>query len=126
VPLFSTPPPAPPQPPAISQCTTADGQAVPRCAKYVYKHADKNVEARFAGDVRIDLKSVDVLTVPAGSSAVVEERAGKSSRVLSVEHGKTTYAVDGAAQPFDDAGRRWLREVLSSMPARPVPPTPTR
>lgn len=120
MPLFSVPP-VPPQPPAITQCTTAEGHAVPRCAKYVYKHLDRSIDARFTGDVRIDPKSDDVLTVPAGASAIVEEH-GQTSRRLSIENGTTTYAVNGVAQPFDAAAHRWLREVLSSMPARPVPP----
>lgn len=118
-------PPVPPPPPAISQCMTVDGQAVPKCAKYIYKHLARSIEAQFVGSVLIDLKSDDVLDVPADSSATIEERTGKPLRRLSVENGKTTYIVDGLERPFDAAARKWLREVLSTMPARPVPPPAT-
>ena len=121
MPLFTTPP-VPPQPPAIIRCTSDDGRVVAGCAKYDYKHQQNSVQAQFTGSVRIDPKSEDVVIVPAGGTAVIEERAGKKVRRFSVENGKTTYTVDGAARPFDAAARKWLRDVLSTMPATPVPP----
>lgn len=125
MPLFTVPP-VPPQPPATVQCMTADGQGVPECAKYIYKHLQRSIEARFTGDVRIDPKSDDVIAVPADASATIEERTGKSLRRLTIENGKTTYVVNGFERPFDRAARKWLRDVLRTMPARPVaPPKPS-
>jgi hypothetical protein len=121
VPLFALP--VPPQPPAVVRCTDADGQVVPQCAKYLYNHRGRSIDARFTGDVRIDLKSDEVVAVPAGASAIIEEHAaGKPARRLTLESGKTSYTVNGIEQAVDASTRKWLREVLSSMPARPVPP----
>ena len=120
--LFTVPP-VPPQPPAIIRCTTADGRVIADCAKYVYMRQHKSVEARFTGSVRIDPKSESVVIVPAGSTATIEERAGKSVRRFSVENGTTTYSVDGVTRRFDGTARQWLRDVLSTMPATPVPPS---
>lgn len=119
---FHAVPPVPPQPPAIIQCTTADGHTVPRCAKYDYKHRGASIDARFTGDVRIDLHSGEVVTVPAGASASIDERTGKSSRRFSIENGKTSYVINGVEHPFDAPAHEWLRDVLSTMPERPVPP----
>lgn len=116
-------PPVPPQPPAIIRCTSADGRVIADCAKYVYTRQQKNVEARFTGSVRIDLKSEGVVIVPAGGTATIEERAGKSVRRFVVEDGKTIYTVDGVTRSFDGTARQWLRDVLSTMPATPVPPS---
>ncbi|HYC89366.1 MAG TPA: hypothetical protein VEO54_09165 [Thermoanaerobaculia bacterium] len=121
MPLF-TPPPVPPTPPAIVRCISADGTVISDCAKYEYKRQQNSVSARFTGGVRIDLKSDDVVIVPANGTATIEERAGRTVRSFAVENGKTTYTVDGTARPFDAAARQWLRDVLSTMPARPVPP----
>jgi len=121
MPMYALPP-VPPPPPAIVQCTTADGHVVPQCAKYDYKHAGSSVSARFSGDVRIELKSAEVVNVPAGGSAVIEERTGSSSRRFSIEDGRTSYVVNGVEHPFDAAARQWLRDVLRTMPERPVPP----
>ena len=123
MPLFSTAPPVPPQPPSVSQCRSAEGNVIPECATYTFLHQQKSVQARFSGKVVIDLKSDDVLSVAAGGTADVEESAGKSSRRLTVANGKTTWFVDGAERPFDANAKHWLREVLSTMPARPVPPS---
>ncbi len=121
MPLFT--PPVPPAPPAVVRCTDANGQVVPKCAKYLYNHGGRGIDARFTGDVRIDLKSDEVVAVPAGASATIEERApGKPTRRLTVENGKTSYTVNGTQQAIDASTRQWLREVLSAMPARPVPP----
>lgn len=117
-----TAPPVPPQPPAVVRCTTADGQVVSDCAKYVYKHQQNSVEARFTGSVRIDLNAAEVVIVPAGGTATIEEQAGKQVRRFSVENGKTTYTVDGVEKTRDASTRKWLRELLGNMPARPVPP----
>ncbi len=122
MPLFALPP-VPPQPPAVVQCTTADGRAVPKCAKYIYNHRGRSIDARFTGDVRIDLKSDEVVAVPAGASATIEERApGKPTRRLTLEAGKSVYTVNGLEHAVDASTRQWLREVLSNMPDRPVPP----
>ena len=121
--VFLATPPVPPQPPAIIRCTSADGRVIADCAKYVYTHQQKSVEARFTGSVRIDPQSEGVVIVPAGGTATIEERAGKSVRRFSVENGETTYSVDGATRSFDGAARQWLRDVLSTMPATPVPPS---
>jgi hypothetical protein len=115
VPLFAIPP-APPQPPAIVQCEA------PRCAKFLYLHRGRSIDARFIGDVRIDLQSEDVLAVPAGASVTIEERTGKPSRRLTIAEGKTVYTVNGVEKPFDTTARQWLRQVLSTMPERPTPP----
>lgn len=115
-------PPVPPQPPAIIRCTTAEGRIIADCAKYVYTRRQNSVEARFTGSVRIDPKSEGVVIVPAGGTATIEERAGTSVRRFSVENGKTTYSIDGATRSFDGTARQWLRDVLSTMPATPVPP----
>lgn len=120
---FLTTPPVPPQPPAIVRCTSADGRVIADCAKYLYTHRQKSVEARFTGSVRIDPQSEGVVIVPAGGTATIEERAGKSVRRFSVENGETTYSVDGVKRSFDGAARQWLRDVLSTMPATPVPPS---
>ena len=119
--LFTVPP-VPPQPPAIIRCTTADGRVIADCAKYVYTRRQSSVEARFTGSVRIDPKSEAVVIVPAGGTASIEERSGKSVRHFSIENGKTTYSVDGATRQFDGSARQWLRDVLTTMPATPVPP----
>lgn len=121
MPLFTTPP-VPPQPPAVIRCTSDDGTVVPNCARYEYKRQQNSVEARFTGQVRIDLKSETIVIVPQGATAFIEERAGKQLRRLTVEKGKTSYTVDGNARPFDGSARKWLRDVLSTMPATPVPP----
>jgi len=115
-------PPVPPPPPAIVQCTTADGHTVPQCAKYNYKHRGASIDARFTGDVRIDRKSDTVVSVPTGASVTIDERTGNASRHFSVENGRTSYAVNGVERPFDASARQWLRDVLSTMPERPVPP----
>lgn len=119
--MFTTPP-VPPQPPAIVRCTSADGQVISDCAQYVYKHQQNSVEARFTGSVRIDLNAAEIVIVPAGATATIEERAGKTVRRYAVANGKTTYTVDGVEKAADAATRKWLRDVLSTMPARPVPP----
>ncbi|HEX9986175.1 MAG TPA: hypothetical protein VGF69_23145 [Thermoanaerobaculia bacterium] len=121
--VFHATPPVPPTPPAIIRCTTADGRVLDDCAKYVYTRQNTNVEARFTGSVRIHPSSEAVVIVPPGGTASIEERAGKSVRRFSVENGKTTYSIDGATRPFDGAARLWLRDVLSTMPATPVPPS---
>lgn len=119
--LFAVPP-APPQPPAIIRCTDAAGNVVSDCAKYVYKRQQNHVEARFTGNVQINLKSEAVVIVPAGATATVEEHAGKDARRFTAANGKTTYTVNGVEHAYDAAARKWLRDVLSTMPARPVPP----
>jgi hypothetical protein len=73
--------------------------------------------------VVIDLKAEHVLNVADGGTADIQEHAGKSSRRLTVAHGQTTWLVDGAQRPFDASAQQWLREVLGTMPARPVPPS---
>lgn len=121
--VFLATPPVLPQPPAIIRCTSADGRVNADCAMYLYTHQQKSVEARFTGSVRIDPQSERVVIVPAGGTAMIEERAGKSVRRFSVENGETTYSVDGATRSLDGAARQWLREVLSTVPATPVPPS---
>lgn len=120
--VFFAVPPVPPAPPAISQCTTSEGHPVPDCAVYNYKHHESSVQARFQGDVQIDPKAADVLVVGPNASADVVEHRGNHSRSLTVSGGRTVWTVDGVERPFDASARQWLRDVLATMPARPVPP----
>lgn len=122
MPLF-TAPPVPPQPPAAVQCTTTERRSVAQCAKYNYNHRGRSIDARFTGDVRIDLRSEDVVTVPEGASVILDERApGKPTRRLEMLDGNVRYTINDVVHPYDAAARQWLREVFSNMPARPVPP----
>jgi hypothetical protein len=120
--LFLAVPPVPPAPPAIQQCTTSEGTPAVECAVYDYKHRLSEVRARFLGDVHIDAKSNDILTVGPNAWADVEESSGNHSRRLSISNGHTVWTIDGVEHAFDAPAREWLRDVLTGMPARPVPP----
>jgi predicted nucleic acid-binding Zn-ribbon protein len=72
--------------------------------------------ASVRGAVRFDAKDGAILELPAGSSVVVETRAGQRSQRMRItpEQGQPRYEwwLNGEPRAVDDAARAWLRDAL--------------
>ena len=80
------------------------------------------LSARFYGPVVIDERSGAILTLPRGSSALIETRGlqGSSQRMLITEEQGTLrheWWLDSDARPVDDDARAWLATALEVIAA---------
>jgi hypothetical protein len=78
---------------------------------------DCRIDLRATGEVKFNADFTDIVSVNNGGSVDITDVDGNTTRRLNMRsdgsRGMTrTYSVNGREQPWDDAGRRWLANLL--------------
>jgi hypothetical protein len=87
----------------------------------VHPDADQ-ISVQTTGNVTFDLDSDDVFDLHGNGTLRVTENDGTTTHFLSARGTQVIYKVNGAARPFDDDAKDWLRGVLAQEPPPPPPP----
>jgi beta-lactamase regulating signal transducer with metallopeptidase domain len=76
------------------------------------KDDQRQLDIQVKGDVKLNAEAPDPVIVAGDGSFRLEEKKGGKTRTFLATKGKQSYTVDGQEQPFDAAGKEWLRAAV--------------